>query len=49
MSNQKGWLELGLIYCLRLNKEKKGVWGFWGEGYGRALSLVMNEMFTWLP
>ena len=37
MSNSKEWLELGLIYHLRLNKGK-GFWGFLKEeaSYGKV-------------
>ena len=37
MSNSKGWLQLGLIYYLRL-KRKKGILGFWASevSYGKV-------------
>lgn len=37
ISNQRRWLEFGLIHHLRLNKGK-GAWGFWAKeaSYGKV-------------
>lgn len=45
MSNPKGWLELGLVYYLRIHK-RKGVWGFWaGEAiYGNVTRISMLNL-----